>query len=303
MWLETDVVRGRVCRRGLYGGLPIWRIAPVSIRKDGARGLAETVERLGVLVYEKTPVLSIADGRLETTHGSVRAGIVVRATEAHARELPGARREMIPVYSLMIAKATEPLPASFWEEVGWAGYETFTDGRHLYIYATRTADDRIALVGRGAPYHFGSKVRESMNECHMCMTLSKGYSRTCSPAAKDARITHRWGGSLGIPRDWVPSVGYDQARGYAWAGGYVGDGVASSNLGGRTFGRSHLGRGERFDSTALGESPLAEMGTRAPALGWASAPLWRSLPVPIASSRERVDRPGGRLLMERLLPI
>jgi hypothetical protein len=26
--------------------------------------------------------------------------------------------------------------------------------------------------------------------------------------ARDDRITHRWGGPLGVPRDWHPSVGY-----------------------------------------------------------------------------------------------
>jgi glycine/D-amino acid oxidase-like deaminating enzyme len=55
------------------------------------------------------------------------------------------------------------------------------------------------------------------------------------PAARDARITHRWGGSLGVPRDWYSSVGLDRGTGLAWAGGYVGDGVAVSNLAGRTL--------------------------------------------------------------------
>jgi hypothetical protein len=33
-----------------------------------------------------------------------------------------------------------------------------------------------------------------------------------------------------IARDWLPSVGIDRGNGFAWAGGYVGDGVALANL-------------------------------------------------------------------------
>jgi glycine/D-amino acid oxidase-like deaminating enzyme len=55
------------------------------------------------------------------------------------------------------------------------------------------------------------------------------------PALARARFTHAWGGPLGIPRDWHSSVGLDRPTGLAWAGGYVGDGVATTNLAGRTL--------------------------------------------------------------------
>ena len=67
------------------------------------------------------------------------------------------RRTVAPIYSLMIA--TEPLPDSFFDEVGWAQRETFNDDRRLIIYGQRTADNRIAFGGRGAPYHFGSAIK------------------------------------------------------------------------------------------------------------------------------------------------
>jgi glycine/D-amino acid oxidase-like deaminating enzyme len=55
------------------------------------------------------------------------------------------------------------------------------------------------------------------------------------PVLRGARITHRWGGPLGIARDWHASVGLDRSSGLAWAGGYVGDGVSTTNLAGRTL--------------------------------------------------------------------
>ncbi len=36
--------------------------------------------------------------------------------------------------------------------------QTFTDFRHLLIYGQRTADNRFAFGGRGAGYHWGSRI-------------------------------------------------------------------------------------------------------------------------------------------------
>jgi hypothetical protein len=62
-------------------------------------------------------------------------------------------------------------------------------------------------------------------------------------------FTHAWGGPIGIARDWHPSVGLDVATGLGWAGGYVGDGVAASNLAGRTL--ADLVRGRHTELTTL----------------------------------------------------
>ena len=55
------------------------------------------------------------------------------------------------------------------------------------------------------------------------------------PVLEGIEITHRWGGVLGVPRDWYPSLGFNRADGLAWAGGYVGEGVSPANLAGRTL--------------------------------------------------------------------
>ena len=62
------------------------------------------------------------------------------------------------------------------------------------------------------------------------------------PALARAAVTHRWGGPIGVPRDWHSSVGLDRPSGIAWAGGYVGDGVSTTNLAGRTLADLILGR-------------------------------------------------------------
>jgi glycine/D-amino acid oxidase-like deaminating enzyme len=197
------------------------------------RGLGEAVERRGVTIYEQTAARAVEPGAVVTEGGTVRAPTVVRATEGYTRTLRGEERTVVPVYSLMIA--TEPLPDEFWDRAGLARRETFADHRHLVIYGQRTEDGRMAFGGRGAPYHFGSAIRseyERDTDVHQALrhTLVDLF-----PALAGVEITHRWGGPLGIARDWFTSVGLDPATGVAWAGGYVGDGVSTTNLAGRTL--------------------------------------------------------------------
>lgn len=228
---RLDVTRGR----GALFTPHCARVHPAKL----VRGLARAVERHGGTVAERTRVLDLrpraADGfaRVVTDHGTVRAGAVVRATEAWTPRLPGHARDVVPVYSLMIA--TEPLGPDFWAATGLARGETFSDGRHLIIYGQRTADDRIAFGGRGAPYHWGSTVRPDFDREPRVFSALRRTLVDLFPAAAGARITHAWGGPLGIARDWNASVGLDRTTGIGWAGGYVGDGVGTTNLAGRTL--------------------------------------------------------------------
>jgi glycine/D-amino acid oxidase-like deaminating enzyme len=137
--------------------------------------------------------------------------------------------------------ATEPLPEEVWADAGLVRRETFTDGRRLLIYGQRTTDGRFAFGGRGAPYHLGSRVRPEYDRDDRVFAALERTLRSLFPQVGDASITHRWGGPVGVPRDWYPSVGFDRAAGVAWAGGYVGDGVSTTNLAGRTIADLVLG--------------------------------------------------------------
>ena len=197
------------------------------------RGLARRVEELGGRVYEGTRVRSIEPRRLVTDHGTLGADVVVRATEGYTARLAGRRREMAPVYSLIVA--TEPLPDHVWEQIGLHGRETFSDHRHLIIYGQRSADGRLVFGGRGAPYHFGSRISAEHDRVPAVFAKLRATLVDLFPVLARTRFTHAWGGTLGIPRDWCASVGLDRSSGVAWAGGYVGDGVGTTNLAGRTL--------------------------------------------------------------------
>ena len=237
-----------------------------------ARGLAEAVRRHGVAVFERTPVTEIAPGRLRTPAGTVRAEYVIRATEGYTPLLPGYRRAIAPVYSLMIA--TEPLPEAIWEQIGLAGRPTFSDHRHLIIYGQRTADGRFAFGGRGAPYHLGSLIRPEYDRSPAVFAALQRSLTELFPVLRDTglrdtglgdvAVAQAWGGPLGVPRDWCASAGLDRATGLGWAGGYVGDGVATTNLAGRTLADLVLGQ-----DTDLTHLPW--VGHRSP--DWEAEPL------------------------------
>ncbi|WP_460819542.1 NAD(P)/FAD-dependent oxidoreductase [Nocardioides korecus] len=211
------------------------------------RGLARVVEAAGVEVFERTEVTGIEPGRVHTVAGTVRAEVVLRATEGYTPGLPGHRRTVVPVYSLMVA--TEPLDEATWARIGLADRPTFTDARHLIVYGQRTEDGRIAFGGRGAPYHFGSRVAPAYDAEPRVFADLEDTLRDLLPQLRGTRFTHRWGGPLGIARDWAASVGLDRRTGLGWAGGYVGDGVATTNLAGRTL--ADLVTGASTDLTSL----------------------------------------------------
>jgi glycine/D-amino acid oxidase-like deaminating enzyme len=198
-----------------------------------ARGLAAAAERAGVTIFEGSPVESTGPGLVRTRHGEVRAGTVLRCTEAFSAGLAGGGRRVIPVYSLMIA--TEPLSTRTWESIGLEERPTFNDARHLVIYGQRTADGRFAFGGRGAPYHFGSAMRPEFEQEPEVHRHIHEVLRRLFPQIGGAAITHTWGGAVAVPRDWTAAVVFDRPSRMGYAGGYVGAGVSASNLAGRTL--------------------------------------------------------------------
>jgi glycine/D-amino acid oxidase-like deaminating enzyme len=237
--LDAAATAERIRVAGALGGL--WhphcaRIHPAKL----VAGLAAAVERAGVVIHENTRVRSIRPGAAVSDCGTVRADYVIRATEGFTPDLCGSHRTWLPMNSSMIA--TEPLPAEFWDGIGWSGRETLGDFAHVYMYAQRTADDRIAFGGRGVPYRYGSRVDTDGTTQERTVGALTALLHEFFPAAAKVPVAHAWAGVLGVPRDWSASVGLNRAAGVGWAGGYVGTGVTATNLAGRTLADLILGR-------------------------------------------------------------
>lgn len=200
------------------------------------RGLARAVERKGATIYEQTAVTNYDAGRrpaLHTARGDVRARAVVLAGEAYLSQLPQLSRQLIPVYSLIVL--TDALTEAQWEQIGWRGRECVSSNRYVVNYLSKTTDGRILFGGRGAPYRMRSELTDAQDRHEPTHAMLREMAVDWFPAVQPDQFSHAWGGPLGMPRDWMPTMSFDRAAGVATARGYTGQGVATSNLSGRVL--------------------------------------------------------------------
>jgi glycine/D-amino acid oxidase-like deaminating enzyme len=297
--LDAEETNRRVRITGAKGALYTQHCASVHPGRL-VRGLARAVERLGGTIFERSPVVGFETGggpRFTTAHGEVRAGTIVLAGEAYLTQFRELHRQLLPIYSLIVL--TEPLSEAQWEEIGWDGRECVASNRYSVDYLSRTADGRILFGGRGAPYHYGSRIKDEYDRHAPTHEMLRRAAKSWFPALGDARFTHAWGGPLGVPRDWMPTMSYDPKSGVATARGYTGQGVATANLSGRTLADLILGR-----DTAIARLPTVNHRSRS----WEPEPLrWlgvRYVQRGLKHVDDRAERTGepptGRSLAERL---
>ncbi|MBX5440752.1 MAG: FAD-dependent oxidoreductase [Solirubrobacteraceae bacterium] len=237
--LDRDALAQRVRVAGATAGA--WnahcaRVQPAKL----VQGLAAAVERLGATIHESTTVREVVPGAARTDRGTVRAPFVLTCLEGFTATLAGRRRTWLPLNSAIVV--TAPLPDAVWDEIGWASPAVLGDMAHAYVYAQRTADGRIALGGRGVPYRFGSRTDVDGRTQRATIAQLTRLLRELFPATASVPVEHAWCGVLGVPRDWTPTVRLDRATGLGIAGGYVGNGVSTSHLAGRTLADLVLGR-------------------------------------------------------------
>jgi glycine/D-amino acid oxidase-like deaminating enzyme len=229
--LSTTEATERIRVSDVHGGL---------FTPDGAslhparlvRGLARAVEARGGIIYEQTPVTGFKTGSLITPGGELRAKrAIVLAGEAYLTRLPRLHRALLPVYSLI--SITEPLSASQWSQIGWQNGESVASTRNTVVYLTKTPDGRILFGSRGAPYAFGSKIRDEQDTHEATVKMIQRSLVEWFPPLAGIGFTHAWGGPVGMPRDWMPAVRFDASSRIGSIMGYTGQGVSTSNLSGR----------------------------------------------------------------------
>ena len=267
------------------------------------RGLARVVERDGTVIHEGTAVTGFrprdATGRaaLLTARGEVRAPAIVLAGEAYLSELRQLHRQLVPLWSLIVL--TEPVSDAQWAEIGWANREVVASTRLSIDYLSRTEDGRILFGGRGAPYRFGSPIRAAYDLHGPTHDKLRRFVREWFPSLGDIGFSHAWGGPLGMPRDWHPTMAWDERSGIATARGYIGHGVSTTNIAGRVL--TDLLTGTRSPLTEL---PLVNHRSR----NWEVEPFrWigvRYAQWAIGRVDEHAERtgqpPSGRSLAERI---
>lgn len=230
-WLTPEQLNQQIRVARPYGGIYAPHCATIHPAKL-VRGLARTVERMGVKIYENSPVTAWQSGSVRTAKASVRARWVVPAVEGYAVTLAPLGRYQLPVQSLLVA--TEPLSAATWDEIGLSRGQAFSESSRQVTYGQRTADNRLVFGARGG-YQFAGQLRHNFDLTRSEVELRRYLFGELFPQLKNVQITHSWGGNLGMSRNFKPHMLCDVRSGIALSGGYGGEGVGASNLGGRTL--------------------------------------------------------------------
>lgn len=199
------------------------------------QGLARLVERRGAVIHERTRVRTVTPHLASTTTGlHVRSPQVLVCTEAYTGAIEGMpHRRIVPVNSSIVI--TEPLSDEQWEPIGWRHDECFGDSAHVFTYAQRTPDGRIAIGGRGKPYRYASGVDRAGEVDQHTIDLLHSRLAEYFPDAGEIRLAHAWCGVIGVTRDWCAFVEHDEHTGIGSAGGYAGHGVATAFVAANTL--------------------------------------------------------------------
>ena len=191
------------------------------------RGLAEAVERLGVTIHERTRVLR---DRARTGRHRPRRGPRRGACCARRRATPRRWRGSAAPWRRSTRWSSRPsrCPRRPGSRSACASARRSPTIATSSSTASAPPTTGWSSAAAGAPYHFGSRTAPGLRPRR---ARARGLRRTLAdlfPAVAGARFTHAWGGALGIARDWMASVGLDRRTGLGWAGGYVGDGVGTT---------------------------------------------------------------------------
>ncbi len=239
---RSPVVRGAVMHR--EGGA---LVNPAKL----AWGLREACARLGVRMFENTPVerLTRTAGRViaRTPRGAVAADKVALATNGFPPLLKRLALRTVPIYDYVLV--TEPLTHAQLQEIGWVGRFGMSDNSRQFHYYRKTADNRILWGGYDAVYHAGRRVRPAYDQRPETFERLADHFFTAYPQLRGLRFTHKWGGMIDMSTKFVSFQGTAMDGAVAYSLGYTGLGVAATRFGAAVM--LDLLAGETTSRTAL----------------------------------------------------
>jgi gamma-glutamylputrescine oxidase len=233
-FMDADETAGRLGSRRYFGGIRdtgTGHINPMKLVVGSARVAAEA----GAQLFENSKVerLDRRDGRIVavTAHGEVSAERVLIATNAYGGGLdPQVDAHVMPIGSFI--GATEPLADP---DAVLPGGESCDDSRFVVRYFRKSGDGRLLFGGReaytSATGDIGRHIRKQIAEVY--------------PHLADVRLSHAWGGSVGITMERLPYVRI-LAPGITTIGGFSGHGVMLANFAGRLYAERVNGNRDRL---------------------------------------------------------
>ncbi|MBS1675843.1 MAG: FAD-dependent oxidoreductase [Actinobacteria bacterium] len=207
----------------------------VAVLDPGAlvRGLAAAAERLGVRIFERSPVRGVTSAgaglELATPGGPLTARAAIDATGAYGNLTRRVRHYVMPIYDY--ALVTEPLSVAQMESIGWRGREGLTDMGNRFHYYRRIGEGRILWGGYDAVYRFGGPVGPSLDQDDATFARLSQHFFLTFPQLEGVRFSHRWGGAIDTCSRFAPFFGTSHGGRLAFAAGYTGLGVCATRFG------------------------------------------------------------------------
>ena len=201
-----------------------------------AWGLRDACLSLGVRIHEGTRATAFGASSSTAVEivtesdagpGLVRADRVALATNAFPPLLRRLSHYVVPVYDYVIV--TEPLSASQWAAIGWAGRQGIGDMGNQFHYYRPTDDGRILFGGYDAIHqpHVSAK-HDSRPES---FALLAEHLTEVFPVLEGIGISHAWGGAIDTCSRFSAFFGTAKDDRVAYAAGYTGLGVGATRFG------------------------------------------------------------------------
>lgn len=231
--LDTAAVRAELDSPTYLGG--VWDRDGCAL-VDPARlawGLRQACQRLGVRIYEGTPVSRIVRTprgiSLRAGSSTVEARHVALATGAHGRLLRRVRPYILPVYDYVLM--TEPLSPAQLASIGWSHRPGVADAGNQFHYYRLTADNRILWGGYDAVYYAGGRIRPSYEQRPTTHEKLAVHFAQTFPQLESVRFTHRWAGVIDTCSRFCAFFGQAYGGRLSYVVGYTGQGVGASRFG------------------------------------------------------------------------
>jgi glycine/D-amino acid oxidase-like deaminating enzyme len=221
-------------------------------------GLRDQAERLGVRIFERTPVRRLepwgAGVRLAADRGTVTARRAVLATSAYTHHLlPHITRRFIPLYDYILV--SEPLTPAERESIGWRRRQGVTDGRTFFNYYRLTRDDRILWGTSEAAYYPPNRVDPSCDHSPAHYAALRAGFRRHFPQLGDLQFPYAWGGPICSTTRLTPFFGTALGGRALYGLGYTGHGLGTTRIAGRVLAHLALGRPNELLSLAMVTRP------------------------------------------------
>ncbi len=168
------------------------------------QAMKDVLRQKGVLILEKTEVVSIKGNKVITSDGSITADNIVVCADRFIPDLGALEKEIYHVQTFL--GITKPLSDEQVKKIFPKDIVMVWDTDLVYNYFRKTGDNRLLIGGGDLLYTYARNV--SNNTARFSKRL-KNYITKKFPGL-DIEIEYLWPGMLGVSKDLLPIVGVDE---------------------------------------------------------------------------------------------